>query len=181
MSEPFIGEIRMVAFNFAPVGWAFCDGQLLPVSQNDALFALIGTTYGGDGMTTFGLPNLQGRVPVHMGTGIGLSTKHIGSLGGAEGVVVNSSTLPVHTHSATVNMACSAEAAGGGSPVGNVPAVPAAGLTGVKAYASTGTGAMGESSGTTTAAGGNQPHNNMQPFLAVNFIIALEGVFPSRN
>ncbi len=171
MSEPFIGEIRMFAGNFAPRGWAFCDGQLLAVSQNDALFSLLGTVYGGDGRTTFGLPDLRGRIPIHAGTGPGLSLRRLGSKGGAENVTLTSGEVGSHTHdwSATTNNAQSRD------PVNRLPAaVPGtyytavANLTGLSSQAVTGTG-------------GSQSHANLQPFLCIHFIISLFGIYPSRQ
>jgi microcystin-dependent protein len=181
MSEPFLGEIRMVGFNFAPRGYAFCNGQLLSISQNTALFSLLGTTYGGNGIQTFGLPNFQGRVPIHQGSGPGLTPRVMGETSGQENHTLIITELASHTHSVTVSPSCSADDGTTGSPVGNVPAVPAAGTTPVTAYTSPGSGSMASSSGTATPSGGSQPHNNMQPYLVVNFIIAMEGIFPSRN
>ncbi len=173
--DPFIGEIKMVGFNFPPRGWATCDGQLLPISQNTALFSLLGTQYGGDGQTTFALPDLRGRVATHQGQGPGLSSRTIGEVLGEENHTLITTEIPAHTHPVTVNPACSAEDASSGSPIGQVPATPAA-----PAYTSPATGAMAASSGTAGPTGGSQPHNNMQPTLTVNFIIALQGIFPAR-
>ena len=167
MGTPFIGEIRMFAGNFAPRGWAFCWGQLLPIAQNDALFALIGTTYGGDGQQTFALPDLRGRVPVHMGSGF-----TIGQQGGAETVTLATQQLPTHTHVATSDK----NAAALTSPAGNVWAA-----SNNYAQFAPPPGATSMSQGTVGLAGGSQPHDNMPPYLAINFIIALSGVFPSRN
>ncbi len=178
--EPFLGEIRMVGFNFAPQGYAACDGQILSIAQNSALFALLGTTFGGDGVTTFALPDLRGRVPIHQGQGLGLSPRVMGETAGEENHTLVVAELAAHSHPVSVNPACSAEDGTTGSPVNNVPAVPAAGATGVSAYASPATSTMAPSTGTAGPAGGSQPHNNMQPFEVVNFIIALNGVFPSR-
>jgi microcystin-dependent protein len=181
MSEPFLGEIRMVGFNFAPRGWALCSGQLMSIAQNTALFALLGTTFGGDGQVTFGLPDMRGRVPIDQGHGSGLSDRVMGELSGEEDQTLIITELASHTHAVTVSPACSADDGTTGSPVGNVPAVPAAGTTPVTAYTSPGTGSMASGSGTATPTGGSQPHNNMQPYLVCNFVIALEGIFPSRN
>ena len=172
MSEPFIGQIVMFGGNFAPRGWALCDGQLLAVSQNDALFSLLGTIYGGDGRTTFGLPDLRGRLPMHWGSGPGLTPRSIGQKGGAETVTLTSNQMPSHTH------ALQASASNGNTdePVGNVLAdgrrddIYAGGNASV---------AMNASS--VVATGGSQSHNNLQPFQCVNFIIALYGIYPSRS
>ena len=166
MSQPFIGEIRMFAGNFAPVGWAFCQGQIIPISENDALFNLIGTTYGGDGQTTFALPNLSSRVPVHVGPGFAL-----GQAAGAESVTLTASQIPAHSHVAQA----SGTAAASTSPQGNVWAA----ATDTPYSASAPAAPM---SGTAIgSAGGSQPHDNMLPFLVVNFIISLFGVFPSQS
>ncbi len=173
MATPFIGEIRLFAGNFAPVGWALCDGSLLPIAENEALFNLIGTTYGGNGQTTFGLPDMRGRVPVHQGSGNGLSLRTIGEMGGAEQVTLTPSQLPSHNHvlNATTTPASTANGVAGS-------------LTGAAAstnfYGSTpGGGALAPQA--LTATGGNQPHNNMAPFLGLNFIISLFGIFPSQG
>ncbi|MDQ3898292.1 MAG: tail fiber protein [Actinomycetota bacterium] len=169
MSEPFLGEIMMFAGNFAPRGWAMCNGQILPIAQNTALFSILGTTYGGNGQTTFALPDLRGRVPMHFGQGPGLSARTLGEQGGEESVTLIQAQLPQHSHTAN---ATSADATSS-KPDG---AVPASG--GAYAPASDGTTM---SPGFITGGGGNQPHDNMQPYLAINFVIALEGIFPSRN
>ena len=172
MSNPFIGEIRMFGGNFAPVNWAFCNGQLVPISQNDALFALIGTTYGGDGQNTFQLPDLRSRVPIHQGQGPGLSNNVIGQTGGVEQVTVTTPQLATHTHVA---------AADGGTGTANSPAGNVwASSTGAIQFTTAGSNTT-MSASSVGAAGGNQPHDNMIPFLTVSFIIALYGVFPSRN
>lgn len=165
MSEPFLGEIKIVSFGFAPRGWAFCNGQLLPINQNQALFALLGTTFGGDGRVNFALPNLQGRAPVHVGSGVIL-----GESGGEENHVVTSGEMAAHTHQAQGNM----NTATAPSPVNNFWAAQSG-----NPYSATANAAM--SSSTTTAMGGGQTHNNIQPFLVLSFIIALQGIFPSRN
>jgi len=158
----------MFAGNFAPRGYAFCSGQLLAISQNDALFALIGTIYGGDGVNTFALPNLQGRVPVGQGQGPGLSNHVIGELSGAETVTLNANQMPVHGHV----VACNSDLGTSTDPTNNFWAASAD----LRPYTD-------QSPNTTMfpAVGGNQPHDNMPPFLTINFVIALEGVFPSRN
>lgn len=175
--EPFLGEIKMVGFNFAPRGWAFCNGQVMGIAQNSALFALLGTTFGGDGRTTFGLPNLQGRVPLHMGNGPGLTPRVIGEMGGAENHTLITTEIPAHLHSGTVALPCSLEDATTSSPQNAVPAI------GPVAYAPTPTPAATTAAAalTTGPTGGSLPHPNMPPYLVVNFIIALEGIFPSRN
>lgn len=171
MSEPFIGEIRMAGFNFAPRNWAFCNGQLLSINQNTALFSLLGTTYGGDGQTTFALPNLQGRVPMHQGQGSGLTPRTMGELAGQEAVTLISTQMPAHNHLVNVfNDDGTAK-----TPVNSFPAAATAPI-----YSATaGGGTMNPQA--LSVAGGSQPHNNIQPYLVVNFIIALNGIFPSRN
>lgn len=178
--DPFLGEIRMVAWNFAPNGWALCNGQLLSIAQNTALFSLLGTTYGGDGRTTFGLPNLQGRVPVHQGQGAGLSPYTMGQVGGAESVTLLPTQMPAHNHAVGVSNQPGAVAdptnailAQGNSGTSRAPVAVADYVTGVP------TGTLAQTS--VSVAGGNQPHTNLQPYLCVNFIIALQGVFPSRG
>jgi microcystin-dependent protein len=176
--EQYIGQILMVAFNFAPVGWALCNGQLLPIAQNTALFSLLGTTYGGDGVRTFGLPNLQSRVPVHQGQGTGLSPYVMGQIGGAESAMLTISNLPAHNHPAN----CSNTPGPNSNPTGNYwsevndgakdPALS-------PSYATSVTGQMGPQAIGLT--GGNQPVPVLPPYQVVNFIIALQGVFPSRS
>lgn len=176
MSEPFVGEIRMFAGNFAPRGWAFCDGQLLAVSQNDALFSLLGTIYGGDGRTTFGLPDLRGRVPVHAGSGPGLSQRRLGSKAGAENVTLTVNQLPPHRHDLRAS-----------SSIGNASSVSAHVLARVTAgnlYYEVGqtmppAEALAQQS--MTDIGGSRSHTNLQPFLCINYIIALFGIYPSRT
>jgi microcystin-dependent protein len=174
MSEPFIAEVRIFAGNFAPRGWAFCNGQLLPVSQNTALFSLIGTTYGGDGRSTTALPNLQGRAPMHPGRGPGLTSRRLGERGGAETVTLTEAQIPSHTHTARG----STTIANDRNPAGHSVAVSAAGR-GANAYIDslTSTAQLRNLQNT----GGSQAHDNMQPFLAINFIIALVGLYPSRG
>ena len=172
--EPFVGEVRMFAGNFAPRGWAFCDGQLLAVSQNDALFSLLGTIYGGDGRTTFGLPDLRGRLPVHAGTGPGLMPVNLGQKAGVEKVTLQTSQLPSHTHA----MRASNDVADQGAPSNAVVPAQVSGLTLFRSDAAPNASFATEA---ITARGGNQPHNNLQPFLCVNFIIALVGIYPSRQ
>jgi microcystin-dependent protein len=173
VSDQFVAEIRIFPFNFAPTGWAFCNGQLLPISQNTALFSLLGTTYGGDGKSTFALPNLQGRVPLQPGQGQGLSLYDLGQEGGSETVTLIASAIPSHTH--TVN--ASTNAASVESPTGAVFA--AAGDGRPQAYGTTPNVIMNAAA--VSMAGGDQPHNNMPPYLTVNFCIALQGIFPPRG
>jgi microcystin-dependent protein len=168
---PFIGEIRLFAGNFAPAGWAFCDGQTLPIAENDALFQLIGTTYGGDGQTTFNLPNLQSRVPIHMGTGPDGTTYQIGEMAGTEQETLTVQQIPIHTHPWLASNANAASP----SPIGAVPAVAQGDL-----YA-TGLSPTPFSPMAVSPAGGSQPHENTQPFLCINYIISLFGVFPSQT
>ncbi|MBT9097285.1 phage tail protein [Methylovulum psychrotolerans] len=177
MSEPFVGEIRMVGFNYAPRGWALCDGHTLPVAQYQALFALLGVTYGGDGRTTFGLPDLRGRVPVNQGTGPGLSTYVMGQKAGSETVTLTSAQIPNHTHSLNVSSSQGTLA----TPVNNFLAVPVDnnGTANMQDFAPTANATMNAAA--IGATGGNQAHTNIQPYLCVNFIIALNGIFPSRN
>jgi microcystin-dependent protein len=172
MSEPFVGEIRMFAGSFAPRGWAFCDGQLLAVSQNDALFSLLGTIYGGDGRTTFGLPDMRGRIPVHAGFGPGLSSRQLGARGGAENVTLTVNQLPSHGHA----MQASTNPADSGYPAGRV----VANTDPLPIYNAN--AADTPAAGTQTGEeGGSQDHTNIMPFLCINFIIALIGIYPSRN
>lgn len=170
--EPFIGQIQLFGFNFAPRGWAFCEGQLLAISQYTALFSLLGTTYGGDGRTTFGLPDLRGRVPIGPGTGPGLSTYRWGQKGGQERVTLNINEIPSHTHT----MMATTVAGSSSNPSGMLLAETGA-LD--KEY---GTGALTAMNNQAIGQmGGNQPHNILQPYLAVYYCIALVGVFPSRS
>ncbi len=171
MSQPYIGEIRLFAGNFEPAGWMICDGRPLPISENDALFTLLGTTYGGDGETTFNIPNLQSRVPIHQGTGSGLSSHILGETGGAEEVTLTVQQIPIHTHPAGCVGGTNTGTAA--SPGGNVWAAQSA--TGVYANLNP---ANNMNPGAAAPAGGSQPHENMVPFLAINFIISLFGIFP---
>jgi microcystin-dependent protein len=172
MADPFVGEIRIFGGNFAPQGWALCNGQLLSISQNTALFSLLGTNYGGDGRTTFGLPDLRGRAPIHMGQGSGLTPRSIGSVSGRETVALTSQECPPHSH-----IASGASGANQPGPVGNFWATDPNGNT--AAYSASANSVMSPAAIGATAP--TQPHDNMQPYLAINFIIALAGVFPSRN
>ena len=169
MADPFVAEIRMFGFNFAPTGWAFCDGQLLPISQNTALFSLLGTVYGGDGKSTFALPDLQGSVPIQPGQGQGLSLYDLGQQGGAQFVTLIQSEIPVHTHT----LSASEETVNETNPTNFFLG---AGETRYAAPAAITQMAPQE----LTPAGGSLPHNNMMPYLVVNFCIALQGVFPAR-
>ncbi len=165
MSEPFLGEVKIISWNFPPKGWAFCNGQLLPINQNQALFSILGTTYGGDGRVNFGLPNLQGRSPVHVGNGIAL-----GELGGETAHTLNISELPAHNH----------------VPVGSTDQANLTAATG-HLWGSDSSNPFTPSANTTmnpvclAATGGSQPHENMSPYLVLNFVIALQGIFPSQN
>jgi microcystin-dependent protein len=170
--DPFVAEIRIFPFNFAPKGWAWCDGQLLPLSQNTALFSLLGTTYGGDGKSNFALPDLQGRAPMHPGQGNGLSLHDLGETGGSETVSLLESEIPSHSH--TVKM--SGQDATTRITVGQLPAVG----IGVSMFAVPG-GLTAMSPSALSPAGGDQPHNNMMPYLTFYFCIALQGVFPPRG
>jgi microcystin-dependent protein len=172
MSQPFIGEIRMFGGTFAPAGWAFCNGALMPISENDALFTLIGTTYGGDGQETFGLPDLQSRMPIHAGTGSSGTTYQLGEKAGIESVTLTTQQIPIHTHPLVGSSATAASQTPAGGVLAtaqsqvyyNFPDAPAT-------MAATSIG----------IAGGSQPHENMQPFLVITFIISLFGIFPSQN
>ncbi len=176
MSEPFIAEIRIFAGNFAPRGWAFCDGQLLPISQNTALFSLIGTIYGGDGRTTTALPNLQGRAPMHPGRGPGLTARQLGQKTGVETVTLNEAQIPSHSH--TARAASATGNAGLGPGTNNSMGRSGGG----DAYQSNTSDSLVDlASATLSTTGGGQAHTNVQPFLTLNFIIALVGTFPARS
>ena len=173
MADPFVAEIRIFPFNFAPKGWAFCDGQLLPLSQNTALFSLVGTMYGGDGKSNFALPNMQGNAPMFCGQGPGLSLHDEGETGGSETVTLLESEIPSHSHAW---MASNADA-NDQSPANELLA---GGVGGISCYAAP--GALTQlNPNAISPAGGDQPHNNMQPYLTLNFCIALQGVFPPRT
>jgi len=173
MAQPYIGEIRMFAGNFPPVGWMFCDGQLLPISENETLFQLIGTTYGGDGESTFALPNLQSRVPMHMGNGPDGVNYQIGEAAGVESVTLSTQQIPVHTHALI------------GTTNGAVQTNPSGRLFGVSPsveYCTAGLQAdTNMNAGAISPVGGSQPHENCQPFLCVNYIISLFGLFPQQT
>ncbi len=172
MSEPFIGEIRIFGLNFEPRGWAACDGRLLPISQNTALFSILGTTYGGDGRTVFALPNLKGRIPLGAGTGPGLTPRDLGASAGTEAVTLSPNQLPSHNHAAKCN-------GGNGNQYGPANHYWAQDAGGAKEYGGSSTGQM--SAGAIAPAGGGQPHNNLQPYAVVNYCIALTGIFPPRS
>jgi microcystin-dependent protein len=169
VAEPFLAEIRILSFAFAPKGWALCNGQLLPINQNQALFALLGTTFGGDGRVNFALPNLQGRTPTHVGAGLGL-----GQSGGAQAHTLVQAELPAHTHA----LAASADVSSSADPAGRVPAKKP--RFGADVYAAP-ANPTALAAASLEPAGGSQAHLNMQPFLALNFAIALQGIFPSPN
>lgn len=187
MSEPFLGEIRMVGFNFAPVGWMLCNGQILPINQYTALFSLLGTTFGGNGTTTFGLPNLQGRVPVCAGNGAGLNPVVWGEMGGSASATILTGNLPVHTH--TVTPPVSNANATASSPVNGYPAVDVTTLSGgergetaaTMSYAAASVLGQNAASYQTGATGGGLPISTAPPYLGVYFIIAFNGIFPSRS
>jgi len=174
MADPFVAEIRIFPFNFAPKGWAWCDGQLMPLSQNTALFSLLGTTYGGDGKSNFALPDLQGRAPMHPGQGPGLSLHDLGETGGSETVTLLESEIPAHSHGLL--------AVGGFNGTNNDPTngVPAKGDAGLLPYTPSGPSLM-MAPEAIAPAGGDQPHNNLMPYLTFYFCIALQGVFPPRG
>ncbi|MBE9180906.1 phage tail protein [Oculatella sp. LEGE 06141] len=172
MSDPFVAEIRMFAGNFAPTGWAFCNGQILPISQNTALFSLLGTTYGGDGKSTFALPNLQQRIPLQPGQGAGLSLYDLGQTGGSATVTLTTNEIPVHSHTLQATSAPSNKT----DPAGNILASARS-----ESYQPPATPPVTMNPGAMAIAGASQPHNNLQPYLVVNFIIALQGVYPPRS
>jgi microcystin-dependent protein len=173
MADQFLGEVRIFPFNFPPNGWAFCNGQLLPINQNTALFSLLGTQFGGDGQTTFALPNLQGNVPLDFGQGAGLTPYNMGDVGGTPAVTLLTSEMPAHNHSAH----CNSSLGNKPKPSGNYWASDAAGI--LSEYAAAPDGSQ-MSPQAIRVAGGSQPHNNMQPYLVLNFCIALQGIFPAR-
>jgi microcystin-dependent protein len=172
MSEKFVAEIRIFPFNFAPSGWALCNGQLMPISQNTALFSLLGTTYGGDGKSTFALPNLQGNAAMHPGQGPGLSLHDLGEMGGSEAVTLLESEIPAHSHSVSASQADGTSQTPAGEKL-------ATGI-GIGQYAAA-AAATQLSPNALAPAGSSQPHNNMQPYLTLNFCIALQGIFPPRS
>lgn len=175
MSDQYLGEIRTVGFNFAPRGWATCDGQILPIQQNTALFSLLGTNYGGDGRTTFALPNLNRTFAIGQGQGPGLTDRNVGEMGGVTAVTLLQTEMPAHTH--TVNAV--AAAGNSGDPLGRVWAEPRYGRAVRDAYGSPRNAPMAPDA--VTPAGGNQPHNNMPPYLTMTYVIAMTGIFPPRG
>ena len=181
MSEPFVGEIRCFGFNFAPVGWAQCNGQLLPISQNTALFAILGTTYGGNGQTTFALPNLQGQIPMHWGNGPGGFNTTIGEVQGQSSVTLTVSQTPQHMHGIAAGDVA-AGATGENTAVPNNNSFLSNSVPPNRVYNTTPPSVTAAfSPKAISATGGSQPHENMQPYLVLNFCIALEGIFPSQN
>ncbi len=172
--DPFVAEIRIFGFNFAPLGWALCNGQLMPISQNTALFSLLGTTYGGDGRSTFGLPNMQGNAPMHPGQGPGLSLHDLGEIGGSETVTLLESGIPTHSH------AVQAFPNPGNANTAD-PTLSLARSKGGAAYKAPTANVVNFNFNALSPGGGNQPHNNMMPYLTLNFCIALQGVFPPRS
>ena len=177
MAEPFIAEVRIWALNFAPRGWAFCNGSLLPIAQNTALFSLIGTTFGGDGRTTTALPNLQGRAPMHPGNGPGLTSRRLGERGGVEQVTLTEAQMAQHNHVLSGDEG-STEEEGQGNPAGQRTGETDASD---RIYAPNGSALVNMAGGALPSAGGSQAHNNLQPYLTLNFCIALVGTFPSSN
>src|SRR4051794_33812504 len=175
MSDPFVAEIRIFPFNFAPKGWALCNGQLMPISQNTALFSLLGTTYGGDGKSTFALPDLQGSAPMQQGQGPGLSLRDLGEISGEQAVTLLQTEMPAHAHTAQ-----GAAGAGLADPTSNVWASGAKGFGNVYSPSAQATN-VPMSPAALSFTGGGQPHNNMMPYLGLTFIIALQGVFPPRS
>ncbi len=171
MAQPYVGEVRMFAGNFAPAGWMFCEGQLLPISENETLFQLIGTTYGGDGQVTFALPDLRGRVPIHQGQGPGLQNYTLAQTGGVESVTLTQNQVPIHTHAPVASNTGASDSPANnfwGNTTTGKPFSPAPPTVQMNA-------------GTITAMGGSQPHDNMIPFLCVSYIISLFGIFPSPS
>jgi microcystin-dependent protein len=175
MAQPFVAEIKLFSGNFAPTGWAFCNGQLLPISQNTALFSILGTSFGGDGKSTFALPNLNGRAPIGAGQGPGLSDRAVGETGGQSEVTLTRSEIPAHTHVPQCNSTAGGQGGPGGNVWGKIP-----GKTAPQVYSANApdTALAAAAVGNT---GGDQPHNNMQPYLGLTFIIALQGIFPPRH
>lgn len=175
MADPFVAEIRIFPFNFAPKGWAFCDGQILPLSQNTALFSLLGTTYGGDGKSNFALPNMQGNVPMHPGQGPSLSLHDLGETSGSETVSLLESEIPSHSH----NLMASTQPGEDPAPDSSEALARSVGANLYQTV--TNTNIVNLSDNAITPAGGDQPHNNMQPYLTLSFCIALQGVYPPRS
>jgi microcystin-dependent protein len=180
MSEPFLGQISIVGFNFAPRGWAFCDGQILPINQNPSLYSLLGTTYGGDGRTSFALPDLRGRIPLHEGQGPGLSPRTLGQKGGHEQVTLTTAEMPSHNHAVTARMRAEGRPGSLTDPTGNMLA-SGTGIYRANAAAEDVDMDPAMIAVTQQNTGGGQPFITMGPYLALNFIIALQGLFPSRS
>lgn len=181
MTTPYLGEIRLFAGNFQPRGWAFCDGRLLSIAQDSALFSLLGTIYGGDGQSTFGLPDLRGRVPLNQGQGPGLSSYTIGQAAGTQTVTLQTSQMPAHSHALVATTATGSVTTPGPSVM---LATPVEAGVSTSLYVVPGTSTVNQApmaAQSITAAGGSQPHENMMPYQSINYIIALEGIFPSRN
>lgn len=170
MAQPYVGEIRLFAGNFNPNGWMFCEGQLLPISENETLFQLIGTSYGGDGQSTFALPDLRGRVPIHQGNGFILA-----EVGGVEQVTLTTNQIPIHTHAAQG----SASPGNTTNPTNSFPAIPASSQPGISAYGSDSVVLMSNTA--INPSGGSQPHENLQPYVVMSYIISLFGLFPSQT
>jgi microcystin-dependent protein len=183
MASPFVGEIRLLGFTFAPLGWANCNGQLLSIAEYDTLFALIGTTYGGDGQTTFAVPDLRSRVALHQGQGPGMPNYVLGQTGGQPTSSLSATTMPAHTHGVTGTVAQAAAAAGGTTavPGGNIPAGSTGGENYAPASDADGSLAPMQITGTLQAVGNGSPFENMPPFLAFNYCIALQGIFPTQS
>jgi microcystin-dependent protein len=177
MSQPYLGEIKMFGGNFAPKGYAMCNGQILAITQNTALFSLLGTNFGGNGTSNFGLPNLQGTFPVGAGQGNGLSPRVIGETGGESAVTLQSTQMPIHTHAAQ----CVSAGGNADDPTRAEWAIPHAGKSPIAAYTASTASNTPMNSAALPFVGGNLPHDNMPPYVVVNFIIALQGVFPARN
>lgn len=175
MSTPYLAQIQPFGFNFAPRGWSFCDGQILSIAQHSALFALIGTTYGGDGITTFALPDLRGRVALHQGHGPGLSARSIGETGGSQNVTLTASQMPTHNHLVMANGTAGTTF----TPANNYLAADSGNTDAI--YSTTLSNPATMATNMVGAAGGNQPHNNMQPYLVINWCIAMEGIYPSQS
>ena len=173
MSDQFVAEIRIFPFNFAPRGWAFCNGQLLPISQNTALFSLLGTTYGGDGKSNFALPNMQGNAPMHPGQGPGLSLHDLGETGGSDTVALLASEMPLHSHSLMASLQSGEDPTAVGEVLGR--------SVGANLYQTSTSGLVPLSVSALAPSGANLPHNIMQPYLTLNFCIALQGIFPARS
>lgn len=172
MGQPFIGEIRMFGGNFAPAGWAFCNGQTMPISENDALFTLIGTTYGGDGQETFNLPDLQSRIPIHAGTAADGQTYQLGEAAGVESVTLTTQQIPIHNHA----MLATTDGGSASNPGGNI----LANCSALKLYTASAP-SIALHAQAITPVGGSQPHENLQPYLCISFIISLFGIFPSQT